>query len=331
MALIKCPECGQEISDKATICPHCGTSIFVCPRCGQVSVGSPTMCPQCGYRNAGQKPVVQPKKAETDIDSEVNTDVIAAWLEANPGERKWFGFVIKALRYLLFLGALGVLLCIVYFIEYPFETLKERGKEVLDMVFNFQTYIRNVWILIALVCVLILAWAILLFYGEIWSVRCGRWLVYKKIDVRESLKNESQKFQNGKLFGYRVIYGYHKYTIQNVDRAYVYDMALRKSGNYMLIADRFVGVMCFFVVILICVLSYAFALCNLIENNAIDALTGSILTSQMQLITEDNMLKIVPFCGMLMGIQMLFFILLSIIEAPMKKRARKTIRQALSK
>lgn len=25
MALIKCPECGKEISDTATTCPHCGT------------------------------------------------------------------------------------------------------------------------------------------------------------------------------------------------------------------------------------------------------------------------------------------------------------------
>lgn len=24
MALIKCPECGKEISDKAIKCPHCG-------------------------------------------------------------------------------------------------------------------------------------------------------------------------------------------------------------------------------------------------------------------------------------------------------------------
>ena len=24
MALIKCPECGQEISDQATSCPNCG-------------------------------------------------------------------------------------------------------------------------------------------------------------------------------------------------------------------------------------------------------------------------------------------------------------------
>jgi uncharacterized OB-fold protein len=24
MALIKCPECGKQISDKAEVCPHCG-------------------------------------------------------------------------------------------------------------------------------------------------------------------------------------------------------------------------------------------------------------------------------------------------------------------
>lgn len=24
MALIKCPECGNEVSDRAVACPHCG-------------------------------------------------------------------------------------------------------------------------------------------------------------------------------------------------------------------------------------------------------------------------------------------------------------------
>ena len=27
MALINCPECGQQVSDKAAICPHCGVAI----------------------------------------------------------------------------------------------------------------------------------------------------------------------------------------------------------------------------------------------------------------------------------------------------------------
>ena len=31
MALIKCPECGKEISDKATVCPNCGYPITTEP------------------------------------------------------------------------------------------------------------------------------------------------------------------------------------------------------------------------------------------------------------------------------------------------------------
>ena len=47
MALIKCPECNKEISDKATTCPNCGfpvqeinkpkfslTGMNICPKCG---------------------------------------------------------------------------------------------------------------------------------------------------------------------------------------------------------------------------------------------------------------------------------------------------------
>lgn len=43
MALISCPECGKEISDKAIACPNCGNPInpqtqqeeyLCCPRCG---------------------------------------------------------------------------------------------------------------------------------------------------------------------------------------------------------------------------------------------------------------------------------------------------------
>ena len=41
MALIKCPECGAEVSDKAEACPKCGYPIrimyrsYVCKQCGE--------------------------------------------------------------------------------------------------------------------------------------------------------------------------------------------------------------------------------------------------------------------------------------------------------
>lgn len=60
MAIIKCPECGRQISDKAPTCPNCGVEIagkiIKCPHCGEIYFSSQEMCPNCheiasaGYR-----------------------------------------------------------------------------------------------------------------------------------------------------------------------------------------------------------------------------------------------------------------------------------------
>lgn len=51
MAIIKCPECGRQISDKAPTCPSCGVEIAgkitKCPHCGEVYFCSLEMCPNC--------------------------------------------------------------------------------------------------------------------------------------------------------------------------------------------------------------------------------------------------------------------------------------------
>lgn len=57
MTMIQCPKCGQEISDKAKKCIHCG-KVFVedtesvketkCPKCGAVLSDSDETCPNCG-------------------------------------------------------------------------------------------------------------------------------------------------------------------------------------------------------------------------------------------------------------------------------------------
>ena len=41
MAIIKCLECGKEVSDKARVCPYCGMPIdtnVYCPKCGSSNV-----------------------------------------------------------------------------------------------------------------------------------------------------------------------------------------------------------------------------------------------------------------------------------------------------
>ena len=51
MAIIKCPECGQQISDEATVCPICGEkiagNIVKCTNCGEVYFKDNGICPHC--------------------------------------------------------------------------------------------------------------------------------------------------------------------------------------------------------------------------------------------------------------------------------------------
>lgn len=53
MAIIKCPECGREISENAPFCPSCGIKIAQnikrCPECGTISLLNNDLCPHCGY------------------------------------------------------------------------------------------------------------------------------------------------------------------------------------------------------------------------------------------------------------------------------------------
>ena len=55
MAMIKCPECGHQISDKAPVCPNCGVEIAgkitKCPQCGEVFFNDQGACPNCHHLN----------------------------------------------------------------------------------------------------------------------------------------------------------------------------------------------------------------------------------------------------------------------------------------
>lgn len=51
MAIIKCPECGRQISDMAPVCPNCGVEIagkiVKCSHCGEVYLKDHQACPIC--------------------------------------------------------------------------------------------------------------------------------------------------------------------------------------------------------------------------------------------------------------------------------------------
>lgn len=52
MALIKCIECGHEVSDKASYCPQCGAPVEKkrqCTECGNFVSMNAQICPICGF------------------------------------------------------------------------------------------------------------------------------------------------------------------------------------------------------------------------------------------------------------------------------------------
>ena len=59
MAIIRCPECGHQISDRAPVCPSCGVEIANrvtrCPQCGEVYFNDLRECPNCHHANMSRR------------------------------------------------------------------------------------------------------------------------------------------------------------------------------------------------------------------------------------------------------------------------------------
>lgn len=56
MGLISCPKCGQTISDRANVCPHCNSNFsqqspIICEECQTEYEASLSYCPNCGCPN----------------------------------------------------------------------------------------------------------------------------------------------------------------------------------------------------------------------------------------------------------------------------------------
>ena len=82
MALIKCEECGQMVSDKASACPHCGCPVkkpMVCPECGQTVAEGDLYCQKCGSPlNQNTQPQVEEHYSWEDDEEKPNSTL--RWL-----------------------------------------------------------------------------------------------------------------------------------------------------------------------------------------------------------------------------------------------------------
>ena len=91
MALIKCPECGKEISDSAVKCPKCGyplkaenkrrekenkdQKLIECPECHNMVESQFATCPCCGYA-LKKKPIVVIEKIRNILKSKKGKKIL---------------------------------------------------------------------------------------------------------------------------------------------------------------------------------------------------------------------------------------------------------------
>lgn len=76
MAIIKCPECGHQTSDKAPVCPSCGVEIAgkinKCPYCGEIYFKSEAVCPHCHKAKPEENSLAIAEDTHSQDGSDVN-------------------------------------------------------------------------------------------------------------------------------------------------------------------------------------------------------------------------------------------------------------------
>lgn len=177
MALIKCPECGQSVSNSAGQCVHCGCKFTVCPECGKIYIGMAVICENCGYRFVKKETHVKAKNDTVENDSEiVDSNIVAAWKKRSPLDKT----VLRAMHIFKYVAIVLVLgLIVLAIIKYIIWINSDAYEAFLKQE---QTY-KSI-----LVCVII---GIIIDFlresvdeiNDIYSqLRCAAWIKNKKLD-----------------------------------------------------------------------------------------------------------------------------------------------------
>lgn len=125
MALVKCPECGHQVSDHAKTCPSCGIEIagkiVRCPDCGEVIFKEQNSCPNC-HCTINAAAVPEPESTVTAVpepvqpEQTVTTKAEPETVRPRKRNRSWIALLVA------FVIALIVVFLGIYFYQ---NTLKE--------------------------------------------------------------------------------------------------------------------------------------------------------------------------------------------------------------
>ena len=130
--IIKCPECGHQVSDRAKVCPSCGIDIAGkitrCPDCGEFIFKDDRECPNCHCTiNASAEPIVPVRAVQSASDSSEKTDSPEKPAEAAKAKKSHKGLwsaIIVALILALTIVFLGI-----YFVQKTQKQNEQRSYE----------------------------------------------------------------------------------------------------------------------------------------------------------------------------------------------------------
>lgn len=155
MALIQCPECGQNISGKAKTCVHCGVGVGICSECGNAYVEGAEICPSCGYsfgKAAEEEKVVEKKavknKQGRNDDKEIKEELRALQITWSKQSQvlNWsiklsgivaiiaLGFVVALVVLLKLYSYLGIIALSVSFCAIGYIVIKEFMEKIFPEI-----------------------------------------------------------------------------------------------------------------------------------------------------------------------------------------------------
>ncbi len=173
MALITCPECGQQISSNAKQCVHCGYKFTYCPECQTVSSGDRERCPSCGY--TFKKVLSSP--INNDTSETVETDLIKIWQKRKPFDAK----ILKGFNFIkILLSVVAVALLVIATIM---VVTWKNNSDPLEKLVELKSLRSSMQWLIAFSCI----FTIIDFIFDdakaaFVKIRCGYWLTTQKFD-----------------------------------------------------------------------------------------------------------------------------------------------------
>ncbi len=154
MALIQCPECGQNISDKAKTCVHCGVGVGICSECGSAYIEGVEICPSCGYAfgKAEEEKVVEKKMVKKEQgkngDKEIKEELRALQTKWSKQSQilNWaiklssivaiiaLGFVVALIVLLKLYSYLGIITLSVSFCAIGYIVIKEFMEKIFPEI-----------------------------------------------------------------------------------------------------------------------------------------------------------------------------------------------------